>query len=145
MVLLNENTSTIQLFLFILSVAILWKNLPEWRTPRQTEEGIFHRWLAARWRSVVLAAAWWHDSVSGVSGGFFDFMYVPLRRLFGHELAYPVANFFSSRVLSFFTFHWLVWLVAKDHLQAKWQVELDQANFEYRQSKCQFKNDKGQS
>lgn len=122
--------------LSMLSTVGLWKIPPSLGREKRPAVGFYHR-LSQLWRLVVLAAAWWHECVSGVSAEVFDFFFVPLLRRGHPRLAHLVGNFFSMRVLSLVTFHWLVWLIAKKHLQAKWQIELDLANFDYWQAKCQ--------
>lgn len=51
----------------------LWENPPQWRTPRQTEGGIFHRQAAALWAAwlsvlEVLLLAYWDISMIYLRG-----------------------------------------------------------------------------
>jgi len=118
----------VSLMLVSLSFACLWKTPPSLGREKRPSVGFYHRQSAKLWRSVVLAAAWWHCCVSGVAGDVHDFFFVPLLRRGHPRLASLIGNFVSMQLLSFLSFQWFAWLIAKDHLQAKWQAELDEDN-----------------
>ena len=106
----------------------LWENPPQWRTLRQTEGGIFHRQAAALWVRVVLAAAWWHENVASASCvPVCDFLNLLLKKI-RPQYSSEIPNFIGLHVVPFLLLDFIVWRIAKDYLQDKWQTELEESN-----------------
>jgi hypothetical protein len=53
---------------------------------------------------------------------FFDAVYLPLRRVFGHSFAYWVADVFTTSARYFLLEHLAFWL-AEDVIRARWSEE----------------------
>ena len=79
--------------------------------------------------TVVLAAAWWYErAVNPVCAASFDWFYVPVRKRFGHVVAWRIATFFKMQLLPSLMCGQLAWMIAEDHLRAKWNAELRAEN-----------------
>jgi hypothetical protein len=104
----------------------LWENPPQWRMPRLTKGGIFHRQAAALWVRVVHAAAWWHCFIGGVS---VELSHYPTKLLWPRwsNLSGKVDNGLSA-LIRFLLLDWIAWPIAKEYLQDKWQAENEEAN-----------------
>lgn len=78
---------------------------------------------------LILAAAWWYERiVSPISADAFDWFYVPIRKWYGHAPAWSVATFFEQTFFPALLGGWLVWPIAQNYLQSKWQAENEAAN-----------------
>jgi hypothetical protein len=107
-------------FLYLLSYGCLftfslWENPPQWRTPRQTEGGIFHR-LSRR------SVAWFYPV--GEYHGFRKFV-LDIRDAFVMycgallEAAYHKPVWFRRLCIP------LLWWIASDYLLVKWEIETE--------------------
>lgn len=83
------------------------------------------------WRSVVLAAAWWHSIVGGLSVEIASWPTSLVWRFISRPFSCRVDNFVQA-VVCFLLFQWLAWFIAEDYLRSKWVVELEQANAAWR-------------
>ncbi len=99
----------------------LWENPLGGRFIRQRQGGIFHRLLAALWRSFVVASAWWHQRVCM---GLVDYDTVwHFVDRFWPSHGQRVAHFVTIKLVPLLLLDWLAWPIAKDYLQNKWRAE----------------------
>lgn len=102
-------------------VVNLWDSSLEGRGPREAPKGDLHWLLATLRRSVVLAAAWWHERVANFSVWLAHWP-TALAWNFSRPLAFKVDQFVQASVCLLLA-DWLAWFIAGDYLQAKWEDE----------------------
>lgn len=83
-------------------------------------------------RKVVLGAAWWYEEIVLSARVAADHATVVcLRRLVGISVACRIANWAESTA-GYLAGEWPSWQIARRHLQAKWNLELEEANRKFR-------------
>jgi hypothetical protein len=77
---------------------------------------------------IILAAAWWHERIANsLITVIADPVYVPLRRWFGHTVAYRFVGLVQDVVYALVGGS-VAWFIARDYLTAKWKAEIEAEN-----------------
>lgn len=76
---------------------------------------------------VILAAAWWHESISEFSCRIAHWPNIFFRRWISRDF-FPGFETFVQDLVCFLLFVWLAWLISEDYLRDKWSAELLEAS-----------------